>query len=465
MIIISYFRVKRILNQLYKGINLPSTAKEKLIEVAQKDSSVVKIYLKELSYDSNRNCFLFVEVLGELKESRALPHLIELLSTHQYNNHIKVLSSIVKISETTNLYNSMTKEIVRKIRLSDLSEQKYVELLADYYKSNPNDYFLTKFLDFFKSGDILYTDDVNATRENILKVFKTLDSQDSKKLLPSIKIFFSENKYRLSDGLKWGIMDFIGSTGEESEIPFFMNEYYIRKREYEKDRKDYRTQDTYQENSWDKDDNDTNHFDFNSFFEENHIFHTILFNFSKRLGYKTAKDLIIQYEVEKQKEISESTIDLEMKRLNALENISKNYDEMSLDDLARLLEFRNSFQLQKWAANQQNPLDLVIKGNKAFFLKHQKTNESSTCFHCGRPVRKSMQKCPYCKNEIITCIVCNKLVSFDSKAGKCSYCEVIGHLKHLQEMVKTQGKCKNCGEKLHIEEITQLDGFDKKNYT
>ncbi len=81
------------------------------------------------------------------------------------------------------------------------------------------------------------------------------------------------------------------------------------------------------------------------------------------------------------------------------------------------------------------------------------SNKYSNCYYCGHPLEREEQICPDCNNEQIICSVCKLPVVFGDDVGSCSLCEAKGHLIHLQEWIKTQGKCPVCLQSLPLEGI------------
>ncbi|MHA1435210.1 MAG: hypothetical protein ACTSO7_15315 [Candidatus Heimdallarchaeota archaeon] len=61
--------------------------------------------------------------------------------------------------------------------------------------------------------------------------------------------------------------------------------------------------------------------------------------------------------------------------------------------------------------------------------------------------------CTSCGKEILKCVVCKLPISFGEEIGKCSLCEAKGHLVHMEEWVKTQGKCPYCQQELPLQGV------------
>jgi hypothetical protein len=86
-----------------------------------------------------------------------------------------------------------------------------------------------------------------------------------------------------------------------------------------------------------------------------------------------------------------------------------------------------------------------------------------SCYHCGFPIERTAETCPDCKQTIDRCAVCKLPISFGESFSICSKCETKGHDTHLQEWVKTQGKCPHCLQKVSLKDIKlQESDYAKK---
>lgn len=93
------------------------------------------------------------------------------------------------------------------------------------------------------------------------------------------------------------------------------------------------------------------------------------------------------------------------------------------------------------------------------FIRKQDTDEIisdlkvkySTCYYCGMPIDSTdLFNCSACDKEFLKCNVCKLPVSFGEELGQCSLCEALGHLTHIEEWVKTQGKCPTCLQEIPL---------------
>lgn len=101
-------------------------------------------------------------------------------------------------------------------------------------------------------------------------------------------------------------------------------------------------------------------------------------------------------------------------------------------------------------------------GKETYSLTSSTISKDYICYYCSYPIEKEDKTCPSCKKEILRCNGCKLPISFGEKVGKCSFCEVIGHLSHFQEWIKIKGKCPTCQKKLPLEGIVPLS-MESKN--
>ncbi|MGC9777616.1 MAG: hypothetical protein HZR80_00060 [Candidatus Heimdallarchaeota archaeon] len=87
----------------------------------------------------------------------------------------------------------------------------------------------------------------------------------------------------------------------------------------------------------------------------------------------------------------------------------------------------------------------------------------STCYYCGMPFDSvDVTSCSTCDKEILKCSVCKLPISSGEEIGKCSLCEAQGHLVHIEEWVKTQGKCSSCLQELPLHGVVPVEEELKK---
>lgn len=164
----------------------------------------------------------------------------------------------------------------------------------------------------------------------------------------------------------------------------------------------------------------------------------------------------------------------EIKRQENLKKILKSYSRISLTLMAELLEFRNVLDLQKWIIDLPGEPLFYIEGDEVVIPKDLKgarleevvqsldQAKHNTCFNCGYPLESDTKTCPECKKKQLFCAVCKLPISFGETLGKCSLCEAQGHIAHMQEWVKTQGKCPVCLQSLPVEGIVPEELPKKK---
>lgn len=100
------------------------------------------------------------------------------------------------------------------------------------------------------------------------------------------------------------------------------------------------------------------------------------------------------------------------------------------------------------------------------FIKHEmKMNDSIknlTCYFCGNPINKEDNICSGCGEKVVYCSVCKLNINFGEDTAKCPLCERFAHITHLQEWVKTQGKCPCCLQEIPIEGVVPVTKQLKK---
>ncbi|MHA1556105.1 MAG: hypothetical protein ACTSPM_04140, partial [Candidatus Heimdallarchaeota archaeon] len=162
----------------------------------------------------------------------------------------------------------------------------------------------------------------------------------------------------------------------------------------------------------------------------------------------------------------------EKKLLEKFESILKMTESVEISDVAKSLAISEP-QLFEKLIQWQDVLPFKIDGdfievkNATDFTQsvREKIAEISkyySCYQCGFPIESTSQTCPDCKSDIIKCAVCKLPISFGDEIGSCVLCETKGHLTHMQEWLKTQGKCPVCLQKLPAEGLMQKKTEPKK---
>lgn len=170
----------------------------------------------------------------------------------------------------------------------------------------------------------------------------------------------------------------------------------------------------------------------------------------------------------------------EEERIEDFKRILKRYVSISLEELAKILDFRDIISLQDWLINLPESIPFQVFNDRVFFQNKLQTDEKErektaktlakslirlqekTCYYCGMPLDEKAQTCSSCEREVLYCNVCKLPISFGEQAGKCPKCGTIGHLAHLQEWLKVKGKCPYCQCRLLPEEVIILDGPPSK---
>ncbi|MHA1126732.1 MAG: hypothetical protein ACTSQX_13990 [Candidatus Heimdallarchaeota archaeon] len=162
----------------------------------------------------------------------------------------------------------------------------------------------------------------------------------------------------------------------------------------------------------------------------------------------------------------------EKKLLEKFESILKMSESVEISDVAKSLAISES-QLFEKLIQWQNVLPFKIDGE---YIEVKDTDDFSqsvrekiaeisrfySCYICGFPIEIHTDTCPDCKSDISKCAVCKLPISFGDDVGSCPHCETKGHLSHMQEWQKTQGKCPVCIQKLTAKGIIQKLVKEKK---
>jgi len=191
-------------------------------------------------------------------------------------------------------------------------------------------------------------------------------------------------------------------------------------------------------------------------------------------GYYSRLKLIAPVRREEHKPFA-AAMSLNDRQANLMKVI-ENYSKISLEVMAELLGFETVIDLQKWILNQPGKKSFYIEGSEVIIPKELKTANISemvksfdtakhfTCYYCGLPTSSKAIKCPDCHKELLKCSVCKLPINFGDDVGYCTLCEAKGHLSHMEEWVKTQGKCPQCMQKIPTEGILPFETTDgKKN--
>jgi len=155
----------------------------------------------------------------------------------------------------------------------------------------------------------------------------------------------------------------------------------------------------------------------------------------------------------------------EKKLLEKFESILNMSESVEISFVAKSLAISES-QLFEKLIQWQDVLPFKIDGE---YIEVKDTDDFSqsvrekiaeisrfySCNNCGFPIEIHTETCPDCKSEILKCAVCKLPISFGDDVGSCPHCEIKGHLAHMQEWQKTQGKCPVCMQKLTAKGIVQ----------
>jgi len=433
--------------------------KKNLIKIAQYNKEIIDYFIEIIEnshQSSNEKSLMLLEVLIDLEDNRAISYLLDLLSSKSSENKIDIINLITKMSEKKRLNTSTINEILKHINWDELESWHYRQMIFNFCKSNHIDGILNKIAEIFIE-DKFRNDNI---RIEILNYFLSTN-YDLSRFLPRIKRYFDgifvsnqDGEFYIDD-LTWEILRFISKIGNDSEIPFFMKVFYKLKEEFE----NYLVKSRYNNSSpyyYENDDN-IKPFTLSQFFEQYHIFYSILIDFSKKLGYSSAMEFIETYTKQFQSEIQQVEQEKNNNRILKLKNVHRIFNEITFIRLAKMLDFKTEDEFLKWLVTLNLKSYILIEGEKIVFLKEGQPKGKYSCFNCGNPISRNAEFCSECNEKILVCSVCKLPVNYVEDAGKCSLCEAKGHLNHLQEHVKVYGKCPICGRKIPPEGIVPID--------
>lgn len=106
-----------------------------------------------------------------------------------------------------------------------------------------------------------------------------------------------------------------------------------------------------------------------------------------------------------------------------------------------------------------NPISFA-SGSSSSQLQDE-SSKVTTCFYCGMPIPENSCICSGCGNNLLICIICEKPINFEVKAGVCPFCEVKGHLSEMQNYVREKGECPLCKAFIKLEELLLVSNKGK----
>lgn len=210
---------------------------------------------------------------------------------------------------------------------------------------------------------------------------------------------------------------------------------------------------------------------------------TIIVDFKKKQEEKRKERNKIRKQKQKDKEAKRQQEERDrIARINAnekrmlekFESILEMSERVNLQQVAKSLAINES-QLFEMLIQWQDRLPFRIDGDMievenvddfSQSIREQiaETVKYYSCYNCGFPIERTTEICPECKSVIDKCDVCKLPISFGDTIGKCPLCETTGHLIHMQEWVKTRGKCPVCLQKITLDDIIKFDKkMSKKN--
>jgi hypothetical protein len=144
----------------------------------------------------------------------------------------------------------------------------------------------------------------------------------------------------------------------------------------------------------------------------------------------------------------------------ALPNTTEELLNSYLDKLA--IEFGYGYK-SKLLDKYELPVKRYVETRDSASVVPRESSYSVYCYWCGFFLENEFDECPECGNKVLKCSVCKLPIDFNDDVGFCSLCKVKGHLTHLLEWVKMNGKCPNCLQKVPPEGIIHFSREKSKN--
>ncbi|MHA1220872.1 MAG: hypothetical protein ACTSQB_03995 [Candidatus Heimdallarchaeota archaeon] len=112
---------------------------------------------------------------------------------------------------------------------------------------------------------------------------------------------------------------------------------------------------------------------------------------------------------------------------------------------------KNGQQVRK-IQNMLN-FDAKLRNELDSALNFKTFSSDVSCFFCGAPLDKGADFCHACTKDVLKCAVCKLLISHGDPIATCPKCDSKGHLSHLHEWIKTQGKCPTCLQEIKLRNL------------
>ncbi len=201
------------------------------------------------------------------------------------------------------------------------------------------------------------------------------------------------------------------------------------------------------------------------------VVNPILYIFLKSTAKDDLKEAVNQQgDFWKYEAVEEAIIHIEtntpipLEKINAfandqlIQNVKTRYPSLEIERISMLIPSDTVYVIQDLIS--KNPSLGTYHQVEQFFVKNISklqiqidSLKELACYYCDSPIGRNHKFCSNCQKEILICIVCKLPINFGSEIGSCCLCNSVAHYNHLQEWVKTQGKCPRC-----LQEIT-LDGI------
>ena len=146
-------------------------------------------------------------------------------------------------------------------------------------------------------------------------------------------------------------------------------------------------------------------------------------------------------------------LQVSLDRLTELSKTTKRLTEMIINDLLKYYPDIGEYYSLEQVFIRKKDTEKILR---EILTNPLQKLRSYTCYNCGEKIDINMASCPNCNEKIKRCSTCKLPISFKETIGECKKCNSQAHLIHIQEWVKTNGKCPNCLRPLTLKQIKQV---------
>jgi hypothetical protein len=121
------------------------------------------------------------------------------------------------------------------------------------------------------------------------------------------------------------------------------------------------------------------------------------------------------------------------KILSILEKLKIDFDKKKIPAVEYFREFQQ----------KNEELSIITQ-----IMEDRKSQKHKCCFYCNSSLEVNSTNCSNCNKEMPICSVCKRAIFASDQTATCSKCQAIAHKIHIQEWLKTIGKCPSCKQEL-----------------